>query len=100
MLDAVQNSANSHPPSGRGDVVVRPSENRAPPAVVATNQAPVASPQINVDPVVGVIVQFLNSSGSVESQSPSFAAEAYLRAGLTAEGFSKDPPLEHTQVTV
>jgi hypothetical protein len=51
-----------------------------------------ASPRIQVDPTAGVILQFLDNRGEVATQSPSFAAVAYLKAGLTREGFGKDPP--------
>lgn len=99
MLDALQNTANSPPASVRTESVARPSAPRAPDVVVQNEPGPKGSPQISVDPVVGVILEFLNASGSVETQSPSFAAEAYLRAGLTAEGFSKAPEEPRTQFT-
>jgi len=46
------------------------------------------SPRIKVDPTVGVILEFIGNSGQVVAQSPSFAAVAYLRAGLTSEGYA------------
>ncbi|HEU0117445.1 MAG TPA: hypothetical protein VFR09_02325 [Alphaproteobacteria bacterium] len=47
------------------------------------------SPRIVDDPTAGLLVQYLNSSGQVESQIPSTRVVAYLRAGLTAEGYAK-----------
>jgi hypothetical protein len=47
------------------------------------------SPRIVVDPLAGVITQFLSSTGQVESQIPSSAVVAYLRAGLQADGLAK-----------
>lgn len=98
MLDVLQNVASTYQALSRNDSA---SYRPATPAPVRTAEAPAelaqASPRIQIDPVVGVILQFLQSSGDVVSQSPSFAAEAYLRAGLTADGFTKDE--EHTQIT-
>jgi hypothetical protein len=50
---------------------------------------PGVSPRLVSDPVAGLIIQYLNSSGGIESQIPSSAVVAYLRAGLTADGFGK-----------
>jgi hypothetical protein len=50
------------------------------------------SPRIVVDPLAGVITQFLSATGTVESQIPSAAVVAYLRAGLTASGETKSTP--------
>ena len=47
------------------------------------------SPRIKVDPTVGVILEFIGNAGQVEAQTPSFAAVAYLRAGLTREGYTR-----------
>ena len=56
------------------------------------------SPRIVVDPLAGVITQFLSSSGVLQSQIPSAAVVAYLRAGLTPDGFAKQTPgLQDTQ---
>ena len=49
------------------------------------------SPRITVDPVAGVITQYLDSTGKVTSQYPSTVVIAYLKAGLTAQGYSKHP---------
>ncbi len=100
MLETVQRISPSYVADSRTDGAARTPVVRAPDAVISAEQLPVSSPRLNIDPVVGVIVQFLSSSGSVESQSPSFAAEAYLRAGLTPEGFSKDTAEDHTKLTV
>lgn len=50
------------------------------------------SPRIVVDPLAGPITEFLTTSGQVQAQIPSAAVVAYLRAGLTAEGFAKPTP--------
>jgi hypothetical protein len=50
------------------------------------------SPRLVVDPMAGVITQFLSATGTVESQIPSAAVVAYLRAGLTADGQTKPTP--------
>jgi hypothetical protein len=50
------------------------------------------SPRIIVDPLAGVITQFLGTNGELQSQIPSAAVVAYLRAGLTPEGFAKPTP--------
>jgi hypothetical protein len=54
------------------------------------------SPRIIVDPVAGAITQFLNTTGQVETQIPSAAVVAYLRAGLTSAGLAK-PQEKHQQ---
>ncbi|MGB4101805.1 MAG: hypothetical protein WBK91_07880 [Alphaproteobacteria bacterium] len=100
MLDVVQKNVTAPPASTRPEPVARSSAPQGADAPASGASAPKGSPQITVDPVVGVIIQFLNSSGRVETQSPSFAAEAYMRAGLTADGFSKSDAEAHTQVTV
>lgn len=47
------------------------------------------SARIIIDPVAGVITEYLDQKGDVQDQSPSSSVVAYLRAGLTAQGFSK-----------
>jgi hypothetical protein len=54
----------------------------------ANSTAPI-SPRIVVDPLAGVITQFLTSTGGIEAQIPSQAVVAYLRAGLEADGTSR-----------
>lgn len=98
MVESVQSISSAAPPAAiRSGAAVSGGGTRVADAAEA---APVASPRINIDPVVGVIVQFLNPSGSVESQVPSFAAEAYLRVGLTVEGYRKADESAHTELTV
>jgi hypothetical protein len=63
-------------------------------ATPSTTPDNVASPRIKLDPAAGVILQFLDNRGDVVTQSPSFAAVAYLRAGLTREGFPQEPETE------
>src|SRR5579871_1521720 len=53
----------------------------------ATGQ--IAASRAVIDPSAGVVLQYLNNDGTLQSQSPSSAAVAYLRAGLTADGLSK-----------
>ena len=66
----------------------------APTAAVAAAVAtglPVSSPITSVDAASGAIItQFLSSSGDLQLQTPSAAAVAYLRAGLTKSGESKN----------
>jgi len=57
------------------------------------------SPRITVDPFAGVITEFLNTSGQVQSQIPSAAVVAYLRAGLNADGQVKQEPGQSSQLT-
>jgi hypothetical protein len=62
------------------------------PAATAVPLAPqVLSPtqRIVFDPQAGLIDQYLNSKGNLESQIPSSVVVAYLRAGLTADGLTK-----------
>jgi len=55
------------------------------------NDTPI-SPRITVDPLAGVITEFLNGSGQVQAQIPSAAVVAYLRAGLDSNGQAKPQP--------
>jgi hypothetical protein len=55
------------------------------------------SPRIVVDPLAGVITEFLNTTGQVQSQIPSAAVVAYLRVGLDASGQAKPQPGEDTK---
>jgi hypothetical protein len=57
------------------------------------------SPRIVVDPLAGVITQFLSATGQLESQIPSAAVVAYLRAGLTPDGLAKPTITPHSQST-
>ncbi len=98
MLSEVRNVTAGYPAVGRTDgaaAAAKPTtvENvsaqaDAKAAAAAQNAAP-TSPRITVDPSAGVILQFLDNKGQVESQSPTFAAVAYLRAGLTRDGYTK-----------
>jgi hypothetical protein len=53
------------------------------------NDVGVTSPRLRIDPNAGVIIQFLDNKGDVAVQTPSFAAVAYLKAGLTSDGYGK-----------
>jgi hypothetical protein len=65
--------------------------------LVGSSNTPI-SPRIVVDPLAGVITQFLSATGTVQSQIPSAAVVAYLRAGLTSSGQTKPTPeSEHQQ---
>ncbi|MBI1273646.1 MAG: hypothetical protein GC131_06145 [Alphaproteobacteria bacterium] len=55
-------------------------------SIKAATPSEAISPRIKADPVAGVIVQFLDSKGEVQVQTPSVATVAYLKAGLTSEG--------------
>lgn len=98
MLSEVRNVTAGYPAVSRADTAApaakpAPVENTvaqadAKAAAAAQNAAP-TSPRITVDPRAGVILQFLDSKGQVETQSPTFAAVAYLRAGLTRDGYTK-----------
>lgn len=44
-----------------------------------------------VDPLAGVITEYLNGNGSIQSEIPSATVVAYLKAGLTAQGYPKAP---------
>jgi hypothetical protein len=67
-------------------------QNTAP--IASAGQAPVISPKIVIDPLAGVITEYVNSQGKVTQQTPSVAAVAYLHAGLTAQGLNKPTPQE------
>lgn len=43
-----------------------------------------------VDPQAGMITEYLTSKGDVRAQIPSSIVVAYLRAGLTADGLSRE----------
>jgi len=51
-----------------------------------TSPTPQPNQRIIFDPQAGLINEYLNSKGSIESQVPSAVVVAYLRAGLTAAG--------------
>jgi len=56
----------------------------------ATTSIPSISPRFVVDPRAGVITQYLNNEGKVTNQFPSNVVVAYLRAGLTQDGSSRN----------
>lgn len=56
-----------------------------------------AVPRVQLDPTAGVILEFLDSEGEVQTQTPSFVVVAYLRAGLTRDGLR--PEEEGTSIT-
>ena len=69
----------------------------APAAVAAASAQPIdndtsISPRIVIDPLAGEIIEFLSTTGQVQSQIPSSTVVAYLRAGLTPDGLSKPQP--------
>lgn len=80
-------SANTKPaPSVISDEVTPKSQ--------VPKSGPAISPRIVIDPTAGVITQYLNSNGDVQSQLPSITAVAYLRAGLTPDGLSNKESTE------
>jgi hypothetical protein len=68
------------------------------PAKQAEASAPVTTPinpRLRFDAPSGVVVtEFLKNGKDVQSQVPSAAALAYLRAGLQADGLSKSESVE------
>ncbi len=84
----VTNRADTTPPAASTDTAST-ADSAATKAAQQTELTTAPSPRITVDPSAGVILQFLDSKGQIEAQSPSFAAVAYLRAGLTRDGESK-----------
>jgi|GEM_PF-1213387 hypothetical protein len=77
--------------SANADATVTPSSDSKP--LIRDSSTPI-SPRIVVDPQAGVITEFLNTSGQVESQIPSSTVVAYLRAGLNANGEAKPSTVE------
>ncbi len=72
---------------------VKPTTEAAPKAA-ADSVAPI-NPRLRYDPTSGVVVtEFLDSSGTVQTQAPSTAVLAYLRAGLTEDGLGKKDETE------
>lgn len=66
------------------------AQNQAQHSATKSDKSDAISPQIKADPVAGVIVQFLDKNGDIQSQIPSHAALAYLKAGLSADGTRKE----------
>jgi hypothetical protein len=92
MLGELKNVTTTYPSNQRVDTtaVAAPTAAPAPTVTTADGQTGNAqSPRIQIDPTAGVILQFLDSKGRVETQSPSFVAVAYLKAGLTRDGTTK-----------
>lgn len=89
MVSEVGTVSNSYAIAPRATVGAARQESPAPQTETTSNSpGSPGSPRITVDPTVGVILEFIGNSGQVVAQSPSFAAVAYLRAGLTSEGYS------------
>ncbi|MDP9127119.1 MAG: hypothetical protein M3N08_02505 [Pseudomonadota bacterium] len=85
-ITAPVTTASTAPPA---PPVVSPGDPSKPLVQIANNSI---SPRIVVDPSAGVIIQFLSSTGSVQSQIPSATIVAYLKAGLTSDGLHKVSP--------
>lgn len=105
MLSEVRNVTAGYPAVSRADAAAPAAKPTSVPASASQDSkaateaqltAP-TSPRITVDPRAGVILQFLDSKGQVESQSPTFAAVAYLRAGLTRDGYTKTDIASETE---
>lgn len=84
--------------SGYGGVAFAPapsggasaSASAAAPSSATTTSVPFQNPRIVNDPSAGVITEYLSADGSlVVAQTPSAVTVAYLRQGLTAQGFAK-----------
>lgn len=89
MVSEVGTVSNSYAIAPRAAAgAARPEPVAAESETTASSPGSPGSPRIKVDPTVGVILEFIGNSGQVVAQSPSFAAVAYLRAGLTSEGYS------------
>lgn len=89
MVSEVGTVSNTYAIAPRATAGVARQESPAAPSETTANiPGSPGSPRIKVDPTVGVILEFIGNSGQVVAQSPSFAAVAYLRAGLTSEGYS------------
>jgi len=96
----VGSSAQSAPPQAAASVAA-PASNTSDSSLtskplVGSSNTPI-SPRIVVDPLAGVITQFLSATGQLESQIPSAAVVAYLRAGLTTQGYAKPTPETQAQ---
>ncbi|NDE90279.1 MAG: hypothetical protein EB059_03955 [Alphaproteobacteria bacterium] len=66
-------------------------------AEVASASQPL-NPRLRYDRLAGVVVtEFMNHAGTVQLQTPSTAVLAYLRAGLGADGHSKNPSIDEQQ---
>lgn len=92
MLSELKNATTNYSSSPRVDTatIAAPTAEPTPAITTADGQTGNAqSPRIQIDPAAGVILQFLDSKGHVETQSPSFVAVAYLKAGLTRDGTTK-----------
>ena len=92
--------AQQHTPTGSAGL--SPTHTNAqtftPPVESSASDSPqTISPRIVIDPIAGAITQFLNTSGQVEIQIPSAAVVAYLRAGLTSEGYGKPEEEPHSK---
>lgn len=49
------------------------------------------NPRLRYDAVSGVVItEFLDQAGSVQAQAPSSAVMAYLRAGLSKDGLTRE----------
>jgi hypothetical protein len=49
------------------------------------------NPRLRYDAVSGVVItEFLDQAGSIQAQTPSSAVVAYLRAGLSKDGMTRE----------
>jgi len=97
MIEQIKAAAAATPPVAAKSG----SSAKAEPAKIATvvDTQPI-SPRLRFDAVSGVVVtEFLNGS-SVTSQTPSAAALAYLRVGLSADGTSRNDKTQHDDTPV
>jgi len=95
-VNTISSPGNAPPQAQSNTAVSTPVNTNQPNSVdvkplVGSSNTPI-SPRIVVDPLAGVITQFLSTNGQVQSQIPSAAVVAYLRAGLTSSGQTKSTP--------
>lgn len=84
---SVNTTPSSRAPSTTTTQTTQPASADTKPIVQSQVQA--VSPRVIVDPVVGLIDQYLDGNGKVTNQFPSAVVVAYLKSGLTQDGFAQ-----------
>ncbi len=95
MAESISNIASpvSMAAQQRAAMAPAPKEPEASGAAPALSTQPV-SPSFRFDPTAGVMItEYFNSNGEVQTQLPSAASIAYMRAGLSPTGM----PREHAE---
>ncbi|MDD3287792.1 MAG: hypothetical protein PHX43_02130 [Alphaproteobacteria bacterium] len=67
--------------------------------VVGVEISPLAA-RMESDPIAGLVTQYLDNRGNVIDQIPSSLALTYLRAGLTADGMSRQHEIGYSSGAV